>query len=78
MSSVVWGISAAAGGAMQKEVQELKEISKIINIPSEIKENLEKELEKREVCVKEQKLIEEVRTFFDTLYIKYLELKILK
>ena len=35
---------------------------------------IEKELEKREVWVKEQILIEEVRTFFDTLYIKYLEL----
>jgi len=31
ISSVVWGISAAAGGTMQKEVQELKEISKIID-----------------------------------------------
>ena len=31
ISSVVWGISAVAGGTMQKEVQELKEISKIID-----------------------------------------------
>ena len=31
ISSVVWGISAAAGGTMQKEIQELKEISKIID-----------------------------------------------
>ena len=31
ISSVVWGISAADGGTMQKEVQELKEISKIID-----------------------------------------------
>ena len=31
ISSVVWGISAAIGGTMQKEVRELKEISKIIN-----------------------------------------------
>jgi len=31
ISSVVWCISAAAGGTMQKEVQELKEISKIID-----------------------------------------------
>ena len=31
ISSVVWGISAATGGTMQKEVRELKEISKIIN-----------------------------------------------
>ena len=31
ISSVVWGISAAASGTMQKEVKELKEISKIIN-----------------------------------------------
>ena len=55
--------------------EETKEdISKIINIPSKIKEKLEKELEKREVWVKEQILIEEVRNFFDTLYIKYLEL----
>ena len=51
-----------------------EEISKIINISSEIKENLEKELEKREIWVKEQLVIEEVRAFFDTLYIKYLEL----
>ena len=51
-----------------------EEISKIINITSEIKENLEKELEKREIWVKEQLNIEEVRTFFDTLYVKYLEL----
>jgi len=51
-----------------------EEISKIINITSEIKENLEKELEKREIWVKEQLTIEEVRTFFDTLYVKYLEL----
>ena len=51
-----------------------EEISKIINISSEIKENLEKELEKREIWVKEQLVIEEVRVFFDTLYIKYLEL----
>ena len=51
-----------------------EEISKIINITSEIKENLEKELEKREIWLKEQLNIEEVRTFFDTLYVKYLEL----
>ena len=31
ISSVGWGISVAAGGTMQKEVQELKEISKLIN-----------------------------------------------
>ena len=31
ISSVVWGISAAIGGTMQKEVRELKEISKIID-----------------------------------------------
>ena len=31
ISSVVWGISVATGGTMQKEVRELKEISKIIN-----------------------------------------------
>ena len=54
--------------------EDKEDISKIINIPSEIKEKIEKELEKREVWVKEQILIEEVRTFFDTLYIKYLEL----
>ncbi len=51
-----------------------EDISKIIDIPSEIKEKLEKELERREVWIKEQILIEEVRNFFDTLYIKYLEL----
>ena len=54
--------------------EDKEDISKIINIPSEIKEKIEKELKKREVWVKEQILIEEVRTFFDTLYIKYLEL----
>ena len=54
--------------------EDKEDISKIINISSEIKEKIEKELEKREVWVKEQILIEEVRTFFDTLYIKYLEL----
>ena len=31
ISSTVWGISAAAGGTIQKEVQELKGISKIID-----------------------------------------------
>ena len=51
-----------------------EDISKIIDIPFEIKEKLEKELERREVWIKEQILIEEVRNFFDTLYIKYLEL----
>ena len=57
---------------VNKETEE--EISKIINISSSIKENLEKEIVKREVWVKEQLLIEEVRSFFDTLYMKYLEL----
>ena len=51
-----------------------EELSKIINIPFEIKENLEKELEKREIWLKEQVVIEKVRTFFDTLYMNYLEL----
>ena len=50
------------------------EVSKIINIPFEIKDKIEIELEKRELWVKEQIFIEEVRSFFDTLYIKYLEL----
>lgn len=54
--------------------EDKEDISKIINIPSEIKEKIEKELEKREIWVKEQLVIEEVRAFFDTLYIKYLEL----
>ena len=50
------------------------EFSKIISIPFEKKEILKKEFEKRELWVKEQILTEEVRNFFDTLYIKYLEL----
>jgi len=54
--------------------EDKEDIGKIINIPSEIKEKIEKELEKREIWVKEQLVIEEVRAFFDTLYIKYLEL----
>ena len=54
--------------------EDKEDISKIINISSEIKEKIEKELEKREIWVKEQLVIEEVRAFFDTLYIKYLEL----
>jgi len=38
------------------------------------KNNLNIELEKRNLWVEEQLIIEEVRNFFDTLYIKYLEL----
>ena len=57
---------------VNKETEE--DVSKLINISSSIKENLEKEIVKREVWVKEQLLIEEVRSFFDTLYMKYLEL----
>ena len=46
----------------------------IVDISSEIAEKIEKELEKRSPWVEEQLIIEEVRNFFDTLYIKYMEL----
>ena len=46
----------------------------IADITPEIEAELQKELEKREQWVEEQLIIEEVRNFFDTLYIKYLEL----
>jgi len=47
---------------------------KIVDISPEIEKKIEKELEKRNLWVEEQLTIEEVRNFFDTLYIKYLEL----
>ena len=46
----------------------------IADITPEIEVKLQKELEKREQWVEKQLIIEEVRNFFDTLYIKYLEL----
>lgn len=48
--------------------------SEIIDISPEIEEKINIELEKRNLWVEEQLIIEEVRNFFDTLYIKYLEL----
>jgi len=46
----------------------------IVDITPEIEEEIQKELGKRELWVEKQMAIEEVRNFFDTLYIKYLEL----
>lgn len=48
--------------------------SEIISIPFEIKEKVKDELEKRKLWVNEQLIIESAISFFDTLYIKYLEL----
>ena len=45
----------------------------IADITPEIEVKLQKELEKREQWVEKQLIIEEVRNFFDTLYIKYLK-----
>lgn len=46
----------------------------IVDITPEIEGKIQEELEKRELWVEKQLAIEEVRNFFDTLYIKYLEL----
>jgi DNA helicase len=46
----------------------------IVDITPEIEEKIQEELEKRELWIEKQLAIEEVRNFFDTLYIKYLEL----
>ena len=46
----------------------------IVDITPEIEGKIKEELEKRELWVEKQLAIEEVRNFFDTLYIKYLEL----
>lgn len=46
----------------------------IVDITPEIEGKIQEELEKRELWVEKQLVIEEVRNFFDTLYIKYLEL----
>ena len=47
---------------------------KVVNIPKDDKETLERLLEDRELWVEEQKKIEFVRKLFDTLYNKYLNL----
>ena len=46
----------------------------IVDITPEIEGKIQEELEKRELWVEKQLAIEEARNFFDTLYIKYLEL----
>jgi len=46
----------------------------IVDITPEIEGKIQEELEKRELWIEKQLAIEEVRNFFDTLYIKYLEL----
>ena len=46
----------------------------IVDITPEIEGKIQEELEKRELWVEKQMAIEEARNFFDTLYIKYLEL----
>ena len=46
----------------------------IVDITPEIEGKIQEELKKRELWVEKQLAIEEVRNFFDTLYIKYLEL----
>ena len=46
----------------------------IVDITLEIEGKIQEELEKRELWVEKQLAIEEARNFFDTLYIKYLEL----
>ena len=46
----------------------------IVDITPEIEGKIQEELEKREIWVEKQLAIEEARNFFDTLYIKYLEL----
>ena len=46
----------------------------IVDITPEIEVKIQEELEKRELWIEKQLAIEEVRNFFDTLYIKYLEL----
>ena len=49
-------------------------LGEIADITPEIEARLHTELEKREQWIEEQLIIEEVRNFFDTLYVKYLEL----
>ena len=49
-------------------------LGEIADIIPEIEARLHTELEKREQWIEEQLIIEEVRNFFDTLYIKYMEL----
>ena len=46
----------------------------IVDITPEIEGKIQEELKKRELWVEKQLAIEEARNFFDTLYIKYLEL----
>lgn len=52
-----------------------KKISDIETIPEEIKEKLQIQLEKRKIWEEKQKSIEKVIKIFDSLYIRYLELK---
>ena len=71
-----WKDYRAALGVNEKIFVENTEngSGEIVDITPEIEGKIQEELEKRELWVEKQLAIEEVRNFFDTLYIKYLEL----
>ena len=71
-----WKDYRAALGVNEKIFVENTEngSGEIVDITPEIEGKIQEELEKRELWVEKQLAIEEARNFFDTLYIKYLEL----
>ena len=71
-----WKDYRAALGVNEKIFVENTEngSGEIVDITPEIEGKIQEELEKRELWIEKQLAIEEVRNFFDTLYIKYLEL----